>query len=99
RRGRERFPSLTFQGQFGLETGAVTSDRGDRDGPAFHPVSDRAVAPLEAARDLHVVPPGGVADVGDRDVVMLAPEEGHGGKRLPPPQDVACGRLPLALGG
>src|SRR4029453_19630935 len=48
--------------------------------------------------DLHTVPAFGVTDVVDRDVVVLAPEERHGVKRLTPAQHVARGRLTLTLG-
>src|SRR6516225_5525186 len=47
---------------------------------------------------LDVVPGGGMADVVDRDVVVLAPEERHRGIALAAAEQVARGRLALPLG-
>src|SRR4029079_1594795 len=48
--------------------------------------------------DLDAIPAFRVPDVADGDVVVLAPEERHGVKRLAIAENVAGCRLPLALG-
>src|SRR6185295_8717876 len=59
---------------------------------------DDGAALLEGAVDLDRIPLRGVADIVDAHVVVLAPEEGDGVEALALPEDVARGRLPLALG-
>src|SRR5215471_4004434 len=47
---------------------------------------------------LDVVPGGGMADVVDRDIIVLAPEERDRGIALAAAEQVARGRLALPLG-
>src|SRR6516162_6477229 len=54
--------------------------------------------PADIAALLDVVPGGGMADVVDRDVVVLAPKERHHSIALAAAEQVARGRLPLPLG-
>src|ERR1700687_3928124 len=52
----------------------------------------------DVAFDCELVPCLGMADIVNRDVVVLAPEEGNGGKSLAVPEHIECRGLPLALG-
>ena len=67
-----------LEGELGLETLAIPRDRRDRQPAIAARVGDRTVARFECAVDLHRVPLLGVADIVDRDVVMLAPEKRNG---------------------
>src|SRR6185295_4527851 len=86
--------------QFGLgrEAVAVAEDGGDGERATALQEGDLAVVLGERALDLGGVPAGGVADIGNGHVVMLAPEEGHGIEALAAAEDVARRRLALALG-
>src|SRR5262249_28434653 len=68
--------------EFGPEAFDITIDRGDCQHPAVALIAQQAVPRRDIAVDRQVVPLFGVADVVDRNVVVLAPEERHGGKRL-----------------
>src|SRR6185312_7172404 len=61
-----------------LEAVDVAVDRGDGEHASLGLVAQHAVAPLDVAVDGDLVPFLGVADIIDRHVVMLAPEERHG---------------------
>src|SRR5262245_12577523 len=80
---------------FRLEAFPVPKDRRDGEDLALAAVGHEPVLLGEAAGDLGAVPALGVADVGDRDVVVLAPEERRGAVRLSAPEDVLRGGLPL----
>jgi len=65
------------QGGVGLEAGSIAPDGGDGELLACEEVADRTVQLRGRAFDLEPVPPLGVPDVADGDVVVLAPEERH----------------------
>jgi hypothetical protein len=71
--------------------------RRDRERLPAAEITDRAIALLEVAYHPDLVPLLGMTDVVDRDVVVLAPEEGHVGKGLAPAENVACRPLALSL--
>ena len=60
-----------------LQTLAVASDRGHRQHPSVGPVTHGTIVLVRKPLDLDRVPPLGVTDVVDRQVVMLTPEERH----------------------
>src|SRR6185312_6389448 len=78
-----------LQGDLGAQRRQVAADGGHGEPPAAAPVADRAVVGGGIAVDLQPVPAFGVADVADRQVVVLAPEERRLGEALPAPEDVA----------
>src|SRR6202012_3414530 len=69
-----------------------------REHPALAEIRDACVALRETAVDLDLVPSIGVADVVDRNVVVLAPEEREEAAGFVLPQDVPRRDLALALG-
>src|SRR6267142_2696606 len=86
-----------FHRCFGNQALDVAIDRGDREHPPLVLVAHHAVARSDVALDRQFVPTLGVADVVDRYVVVLAPEERHGIESLPRAEHVERGNLPLAL--
>src|SRR5580700_2127646 len=89
---------VLFHRKLGLEACEIAVDRGDRQQLALASVAQQAIAPGDVAVDGDLVPFLGMADIVDRHVVMLAPEEGYRRKRLTLPQHVARRGLSLALG-
>src|SRR5205085_10461795 len=83
--------------QLRLQTDEVATDRRHGQRAVAPYIADGAVA-LERAVDLDAVPFLGMAHVVDRDVVVLAPEEGDGVKRLAVAEHVPGSRLALPLG-
>src|ERR1700724_4137800 len=90
--------SVLFHRKLGLEACDIAVNRGDRQQLALAPVAQQAIAPRDVAVDGDLVPFFGMADVINRHVVMLAPEEGYRRKSLTLPQHVARRGLSLALG-
>src|SRR5579863_6683838 len=84
-----------FHRQLGVEAGDVAEDRGDREHAAVASIADEAILRFDTAVDRDLVPPLGVADIVDRHVIVLAPEERHGVETLIEPEHV--GRRGLAL--
>src|SRR6185503_19665829 len=82
---------------FGLEAFEVTKDRGDgQHAPvAFH--AQQAVLGSDIAVDGDLIPFRGMADIVDRNIIVLAPEEGHRAEFLPMPEHVDGRGLRLAL--
>src|SRR2546429_2725756 len=84
--------------ELGLEARDITVDRRDRQRALATAIAHQAIARGDIAFDLDVVPGRGVADIVDRHIVVLAPEE----RGLPEPlvdaQHVAGGELTVALG-
>src|SRR5262249_12866688 len=76
---------------------AIASDRDERQLPAAEHVRHRAVAGIQAALNLNRVPALGVADVLDRDVVVLTPEKRNSVEAFATAQHVACRDLTLPL--
>src|SRR5919199_5590289 len=68
---------LALQLVLRVERGVVAAHRHRRDHAVAAAVAHRGVAAREVAVDLDRVPPPGVADVTERHVVMLTPEERH----------------------
>src|SRR5262249_11428814 len=83
---------------FTLEAFAIAEDSRHGKPASAAQICDGAIVIVERAVDLHVVPPIGVADIVDRDVVVLPPEERYGLETLATAEDIASGRLPLPLG-
>src|SRR5438876_3011976 len=90
--------SALLQGEFGLEALDIAEDRGDRQHAAVAAVANEAILRRDVAVDRQVIPRLGVADIVDRHVVVLAPEERHGREGLAVSQHVERGGLALALG-
>src|SRR5262249_55679354 len=76
----------------------VAEDRGHRDAFAFATLAYQAVACLDVALNVEIVPPLGMPDVVDWHVVVLAPKEWNLGKSMPLAENVARRRLTLPLG-
>src|SRR5919108_3682400 len=70
-----------LHGELRFEALAITKDARDCEHAAAIPVTQETITLLDAAVDLDGVPALGVADVADRDVVVLAPEERYVGER------------------
>src|SRR6478672_8298290 len=64
--------------KLGLEACEIAVDRSHRKHPAFALVFQQAILRGDIAVDGDFVPLLGVADIIDRHIVMLAPEERHG---------------------
>src|SRR5437660_989823 len=75
--GRGHALRSALHGGLFLEAVDIAIDGGDGQHLAALPVAHHAVAPLDVALDVELVPLLGVADVVDRHVVVLAPEERH----------------------
>src|SRR6202011_4445541 len=88
---------VPFHRYLGLEAFEVTEDRGDgKHAPiALEPQDTVLRGNVTLNREL--IPFIGMADIVDRDVVVLAPEKGDGGKSLAVPEHVERGGLTLAL--
>src|ERR1700680_3918571 len=88
---------VSFHRYLGLEAFEVTEDRGDgKHAPiALEPQDTVLRGNIPLSREL--IPLIGMADIVDRDVVVLAPEEGHGGKSLAVPEHVERSGVTLAL--
>src|SRR5262245_45306334 len=86
-----------LQRAFGAEALPIATDRHAREQLARQAVADAAVACIRRAVDVDAVPLLRVADVLDRHVVVLAPEERHGVESLPASQHVQRRDLALAL--
>src|SRR5262249_39549313 len=89
---------LLLHRHLGLEAGDVPEDRGDGERATALLVAHQAVLARNITLDRHFVPGLGVADIVDRDVVMLAPKEWYGLELFAPAQHIQRGRLPLTLG-
>src|SRR5215472_10086523 len=87
-----------FHRHFGFEALAATEDGGDGERAAGLAEAERGVVAGDVALDLDLVPPLGVADIVDGDIVVLAPEEGRRGEALPASQHVSRRGLSLTLG-
>src|SRR6202022_2290506 len=77
--------------KLGLKACEIAVNRGHREQPALVRVEQQTVARCDVAVDGDLVPFFGMADVVDRHVVMLAPEERYGVEGLALPQHVARG--------
>src|SRR5687768_9750171 len=92
---------LALHRELGSEAHAVAEDRRHRERAAAGAVGHRAISRRDVALDLHAVPARRMSDVGDRDVVMLAPEERHRVEALAltarPREHVPRGRLTLTF--
>src|SRR5581483_3932560 len=76
----------------------AAEDRRDGERPAAFAIAQRHIVRARVAVLHNLVPAGGMADIIDRDVVMLAPEERHGPIGFAPAEHVAGGGLALPLG-
>src|SRR3954471_2754867 len=74
---------LRFERHLRFEGCAIASDCRDGERRLILEEPHRRIVRLERAIDLHPVPSFGMADVPNRDVVVLAPEERYGRERLP----------------
>ena len=94
RRSRARLP---LQADFGLEALGIAEDRGDRERASRAPHAHEAVLGPDVAFDSEIVPFLCMADVGDLNVVVLAPEEGNRVEGLMAPEHVEsrCLALPF----
>src|SRR6267154_285330 len=84
--------------QLGLKIFAVAEYRGDGEHASFVLESQQAILGIDIALDRDLVPLLGVADVVDRYVVVLAPEERHRVESLAKTEHVACRGLALTFG-
>src|SRR6476661_2899756 len=84
--------------RFRPEAFEIAIDGSDGENAALVLVSYRAVAIRDVAGDRQFVPRLGVADIVDRNVVVLTPEERHGVELLPRTEHVQRGGLALPLG-
>src|SRR3954464_10586754 len=89
---------LRFERHLRFEGCAIASDCRDGERRLTLEEPYRRIVRVERAIDLHPVPSFGMADVPNRHVVVLAPEERHGLERLASAQYVSRGRLPLTFG-
>src|SRR3954452_402551 len=87
-----------FERQLRFEARAIASDCRDGERRLSLEKPHGRVVRVERAIDLHPVPSFGMADVPNRDVVVLAPEERHGPEPLAPAQHVPRSRLCLTFG-
>src|SRR5690606_19023937 len=88
---------LALHSQLGLQAFDVPEDRrdGERSSVAF--VAEKAVPGGNVAVDLYRIPLLRMADIVDRDIVMLAPEERDIDVLLLSAKHVESGSLPLPL--
>src|SRR4029079_19502458 len=96
-------PSLTGRGlllhrQLRLQAQTVAEQARQREELSAREIADAGVVFLQAALDDGLVVPGSVADVVERDVVVLAPEERDVPERSADARQRARQRLPLPLG-
>src|SRR3989475_10271957 len=84
--------------RFDQEALAIAVDGRDRLHAPGLAVGDQAASRSDASGDLDPIPGFGMSDVVDGDVVVLAPEEGHGAIRLPRAQHSPVHMLSLAFG-
>src|SRR3954447_19381127 len=89
---------LRFERHLRFEGCAIASDCRDGERRLILEEPDRRIVRLERAIHLDPVPSFGMADVPNRHVVVLAPEERDGRERLASAQHVSRGRLPLTFG-
>src|SRR5215212_1024523 len=94
----QRSGSLALHRDLSLQVFLVAVDRGDGQNLAAAAVAQDAVLGRDVAVDRDVVPLLGVADVADRGVVMVAPEERHRGVGQAHSQHVQGGGLALPFG-
>src|ERR1044071_4927198 len=87
-----------FHRGFGFQTLLVAEQACHGQHIAAPAEADQPIPRLEIAFHRQRVPALGMADIVDRDVVMLTPEERNEGERLTKPQHVARGCLALARG-
>src|SRR5262245_52464777 len=76
--------------QFGLQAVDIAEDRGNCKAAPLVLEAENAVSRRDLTLDRDLVPFGGVADIVDRQIVMLAPEERNGGKLLAIAEHIAC---------
>src|SRR6185437_15342797 len=86
---------LPLQADLGLEALGVAKDRGDRERAPGAAHAHEPVLGPDIALDREVVPALGMADIVDRNVVVLTPEERDRIERLAPPEHVERRRLSL----
>src|SRR5215471_5107326 len=89
---------VTLHRHFRLEALDIPVDRGDREHAPVALIAQQAVPRHDVPHDRQLVPRLGVADIVDRDIVVLAPEERHRDELLAPSEHVERGGLALALG-
>src|SRR4051812_33885672 len=89
---------LGFELHLRFQRCAIAADCRDGERRVSLEETYRCVVRVERAIDLHPVPSLRMADVPNRHVVVLAPEERHGLEWLASAQHVARGRLRLTLG-
>lgn len=87
-----------LQADFGFKARKVTKDGGDRERSSRAPHAHETVLAGDVAFDNEIVPTLGVADIGDRNVVMLAPEVRDRVEGLAASEHVDGGRVSLSLG-
>ena len=90
--------NLLLELEFREQSRKVAMDQRHRLPAALAEIADRAVAPLDRAVDHDLVPFLGMTDIGEREVVLLGPEERDRIEPFTAPEHVACGGLALALG-
>src|SRR5690242_16340392 len=86
-----------FERHFRPQTVPVTTDCRHGELPAVTPKTDRAVMRGRITVNVQPVPPLGVADIGNRRVVVLTPEEWHRVEAFAQAEHVAGSNLTLAL--
>src|SRR5262245_53340958 len=96
-RSRSWSPDLPFHFRLCRKAFELTENGDDRQSSAVALVADRAILLFDVAVDVHGVPFFRVADVVDRDVVVLAPKEGDGVEALTRAQHVLRSGLALTL--
>ena len=96
-RSGRRYARLSLQTDFGLKAREIAEDRGDRERAPAAPHAHETILAGDVAFDNELVPLLGMADIGDRNVVMLAPEERNRVEGLMAPEHVERGGLSLSF--
>src|ERR1700687_5061749 len=94
--GRSR-ACLALQTHLGLKAVKIAEDRGDREGAPRTAHAHQAVLAGNITLDDKIVPPLGMTDVVDGNVVVLAPEKGNRIVGLAGAKHVESRRLSLPL--
>src|SRR3569833_503892 len=79
-----------------FQADGIAEDRSDRQRLAVEFIFEKTIVRRDLTVDNDLVPCLGMADIVDRNIVVLAPGERYGLERLALAQHVTRGRLPLA---
>src|SRR5438874_13686896 len=96
--GRPCLSLTLLHGRFGLEALQIAENRCHGAQSPLVPIAQQAIVAGDVTFDGEVIPHRRIADVVDRYVVVLAPEEGSGAEFLALAQHIERGELALPLG-